>query len=208
MEGALWNLALFDEYRVTEAPPLDRVVVAVDPAVSSGPNSDSTGIVVAGVTGSGPDAQFFVVEDATLRASPHKWASKVASVYTKHRADRVVAEVNQGGQLVEDTLRAINANLPVRTVHASRSKQLRAEPVVALYEQGRVHHVGVLPELEEQCCTWVPGVGRSPDRIDALVYALTDLAASRVRRKRRMTVVSRQENRARAVKGADPKVLP
>ena len=196
VEGALWNLALFDEYRVTEAPECSRVVVAVDPAISSGPNSDSTGIIVAGVIGSGPDAQFFILEDATLKASPQKWASKVASVYAKHRADRVVAEVNQGGALVEDTLRAINANLPVRTVHASRSKQLRAEPVVALYEQGRVHHVGVLPELEEQACTWVPGVGKSPDRLDALVYALTDLAASRRHRKRRMVGGGRLPPRA------------
>jgi phage terminase large subunit-like protein len=111
---------------------------------------------------------------------------------------------------VEDTLRAINANLPVRTVHAHRSKQLRAEPVVALYEQGRVHHVGVLPELEEQCCTWVPGVGRSPDRVDSLVYASTDLAESRARRKRRMTTLSRSENKARALRAprkADPTVV-
>ena len=210
VEGALWNLALFDEYRVDDAPELDRVVIGVDPAVTSGPSSDSTGIIAAGVTGSGPDAHFFVIEDASLRTSPHKWASKVASVYAKRRADRLVVEVNQGGQLVEDTLRSINANLPVRSVHACRSKQLRAEPVLALYEQGRVHHVGVLAQLEEEMTTWVPGIGRSPDRVDALVYALTDLAEGKGRRRRRMTTVSREENRARALQAGkvnDPMVV-
>jgi phage terminase large subunit-like protein len=110
----------------------------------------------------------------------------VAISYGKHGADRVVAEVNQGGQMVEDTLRAIDSNLPVTKVHASRGKQLRAEPVVAMYEQGKVHHVGVHAELESQCTTWVPGVGRSPDRIDALVYALNALTEP-MRRPARMT---------------------
>lgn len=179
IEGALWNLSLFEDQRVAEAPPCDRVVVAVDPAVTSNTSSDETGIVVAGVTGRGPEARFFVLADESLRASPHKWASRVVNAYHHHKADRVVVEVNQGGDLVESTLQTVAANLPTRKVRATRGKQLRAEPVVSLYEQGRVHHVGVLAELEEQATTWIPGVSRSPDRVDALVYALTDLAEGR-----------------------------
>jgi phage terminase large subunit-like protein len=184
VEGALWDLALFDEHRIGEAPDLDRVVVAVDPSVSATGASDETGIIVCGVSGRGPDSQFYVLADESLRGSPHRWASRVAVVYEKWGADRVVPERNQGGQMVEDTLRNVAPNLPVRSVYASRGKALRAEPIVALYEQGRVHHVGVFPELEEQACTWVPGVGRSPDRLDALVYALTDLAHKGRRRAR------------------------
>jgi phage terminase large subunit-like protein len=193
VEGALWDFAMFDDHRVEEAPELDRVVVAVDPSVSTTGSGDETGIVVCGVSGRGQDAQFFVLADESLRATPHRWASRVAVVYGKWGADRVVAETNQGGGMVTDTLRNVAPNLAVRTVHAFRSKQLRAEPVVALFEQGRVHVVGFLAQLEEQCTTWLPGVGRSPDRVDALVYALSDLAESRPRRKRRMTMLARNE---------------
>ena len=119
-------------------------------------------------------------------------------MYEKWGADRVIAETNQGGQMVSDTLRHVAPNLPVRTIHARRGKALRAEPVVALFEQGRVHCVGLFPELEEQACSWVPGVGRSPDRVDALCYAVVDLAERGRKRPCRMTMVSREENRARA----------
>ena len=185
VEGALWTLSMFDDSRVETAPELERVVVGVDPSVSAQGTGDETGIVVAGIADRGQDARYYVLADASLSGSPHAWALKVASVYDRHRADRVVVEVDQGGGLVEDTLRAVDANLPVRTVNAKRSKQLRAEPIVALYERGKVHHVGILPQLEEQMTTWVPGIGRSPDRVDALVYALTGLAEP-ARRKRRM----------------------
>jgi phage terminase large subunit-like protein len=200
VEGALWHLALVDEFRVTEAPDLGRVVVAVDPSVSATGSGDETGIVVAGVCGSGPEAQFYVLADESLRTSPQGWASRVAVAYERWGADRVIAETNQGGQMVSDTLRHVAPNIPVRTVHAQRSKQLRAEPCVALYEQGRVHHVGVLAELEDQMTGWVPGVGRSPDRLDALVYALTDLAEGRIRRRRTMTTLSVEENRERSAR--------
>ena len=181
VEGALWTLAMFDEARMTELPELERVVVGVDPAVTSASTSDETGIVVAGVAGTGSDAQFYVLADESLRASPHRWASRVVSAYRKWDADRVVVEVNQGGDLVADTLSSISANLPVQKVRATRGKQVRAEPIVSLYEQGRVHHVGVLAELEEQATTWVPSIGRSPDRVDALVWALTALSEGRRR---------------------------
>lgn len=176
VEGALWSLSMIDVARVSEPPELDRIVVAVDPAVTAGEHSDQTGIVVAGIVGRRQEAQFFVLEDASLKASPERWANRVKAMYDKWAADRVIAERNQGGDLVERTLRQVAPNLPVRTVHAHQGKQLRAEPVSALYEQGRVHHVGVHAELEEQLTTWVPGVARSPDRLDALVYALTELA--------------------------------
>jgi phage terminase large subunit-like protein len=182
VEGALFSLSVFEQYRVDEAPDLLRVVIGVDPSTTAG--GDLCGIVVAGVAGTGPDAHFFILEDASLGGSPKKWANRVAAMYAKHNADRIVAESNQGGQMVEDTLRAVHSNLPVRTVHASRSKQVRAEPVAALAEQGRLHVVGVMAELEEECCTWIPNMSKSPDRLDAMVYAVSALAEGR--RKARM----------------------
>jgi phage terminase large subunit-like protein len=179
VEGALWSLELIEEYRtnVTDVPDLDRVVVGVDPAVTSRRSSDETGIVTCGISGHGSESQFFVLADDSGRMTPQRWASSVAKVYARERADRVVAEVNQGGDLVEQTLRAATVNLPMHKVHATRGKALRAEPIVALYEQGHVHHVGLHAQLEEQLTTWVPDVGRSPDGLDALVYALTELSA-------------------------------
>jgi phage terminase large subunit-like protein len=189
VEGALFSLSLFEQHRVDEAPDLLRVVIGVDPSTTAG--GDLCGIVIAGVAGDGPDAHFFILEDASLGGSPKKWANRVAAMYAKHHADRIVAESNQGGEMVEDTLRAIHANLPVRTVHAHRSKQVRAEPVAALAEQGRLHVVGTLPELEEQCSTWIPNMSKSPARLDAMVYAVTSLAEGR--RKARSVGPTRQE---------------
>ena len=197
VEGALFTLAMFESNRVEETPEhLDRIVIAVDPSVSTQGTGDETGIIVAGIAGNGPESQFFILADESLRGSPKQWANRVAVAYEKWQADRVVAETNQGGQMVSDTLRHVAPNLPVRTIHASRGKALRAEPVVALFEQSRVHCVGVFPELEEQACTWVPGVGRSPDRVDALCYSLMDLAEGRRKRKARMTRLSHEETRA------------
>ncbi|HTT78944.1 MAG TPA: terminase family protein [Stellaceae bacterium] len=178
LPGALWTHALIDAARLAAAPEgLARIVVAIDPAVSSGEDADETGIVVAGRDAAG---HFYVLADASARLAPIEWARAAAASYKAHRADRVVAEVNNGGDLVEATLRVIDPNLAFRAVHAARGKAARAEPVAALYEQGRVHHIGAFPALEDQMCALAPDFDRasqgwSPDRVDALVWALTDL---------------------------------
>lgn len=172
VDGALWNRDVIDETRTSTPPPMRRVVVAVDPAVTSGEDSAETGIVVAGVDSNG---EGFVLDDRSLKASPHEWASAAVAAYHTHQADVIVAEANQGGDLVSTLIRTIDARVPVRLVRASRGKRTRAEPVAALYEQRRVHHVGFHLELEDQLCSWVPDVGSSPDRLDALVWAFTDL---------------------------------
>ena len=172
--GALFRWAWIDATRVTKAPDLRRVVVAVDPATTSGDESDETGIVVAGI---GYDGRGYVLADESGRYRPEEWARKVASAYATHRADAVIAEGNQGGEMIGAVLRACGAStLPVRTVHAKRGKATRAEPVAVLYEQGRVSHVGAFARLEDQLTTWDPASTReSPDRLDALVYAVTEL---------------------------------
>ena len=150
--------------------------MGVDPAVTSNAASDETGIVVAGI---GYDGRFYVLADVSGRYTPEQWASRTVQAYRDHRADKVIAERNQGGDLVERNLRTVDRNLPVATVHAKRGKALRAEPVSSLYEQGRVSHVGSLAALEDQMTAWDPaGDAESPDRVDALVYALTELAGS------------------------------
>jgi phage terminase large subunit-like protein len=178
--GALWRLSQIDAARVRVAPALQRIVVAVDPAVSTNARSDETGIIVAGVgmcsCKGTPEIHAFVLEDVSGVHSPAGWAQATRSAYVRHRADRVIAEKNQGGDLVESNLRANGGdNLPLRTVHASVGKRLRAEPVASLYERGIVHHVGGFAKLEDQCTQWDPAGGESPDRVDALVYALTEL---------------------------------
>ncbi|NLS78902.1 MAG: ATP-binding protein [Chloroflexi bacterium] len=170
--GALWKRDLLEQFRVLQAPPLLRVVVAVDPEATSGPGSAETGIVAAGL---GADRHYYVLADDSLRASPHGWATQAIAACRRLQADRLVAEANNGGEMVEHTLRTVDPAVPYRAVHASRGKQVRAEPIVALYEQGKVHHVGSFPALEDQLCQWVPG-DPSPDRLDALVWAMTELA--------------------------------
>ncbi len=174
VEGALWSLAMIEDHRVTQAPDLQRVIVAVDPSGGSGPNSDEQGIVVAG---RGVDGDYYVLADRSCKLSPNGWAARAAQAYREFNADRVVAEKNFGGDMVASTLAQVAPGVPVKMVTASRGKVQRAEPVAALYEQGRVHHVGALPVLEDQQITWTPADGTSPDRMDALVWALTDLAA-------------------------------
>lgn len=171
-EGALWSLARLDRLRVDAPADLARVVVAVDPAVSTGPRSAETGIVVAGL---GADGLGYVLADLSGRWRPEEWAGRAVAAFRAHRADRIVGETNNGGDLVEATLRAVDARLPFRAVSASRGKRIRAEPVAALYEQGRIRHVGRLSRLEDQMVGWQPGEGASPDRVDALVWALTEL---------------------------------
>ena len=180
--GALWTRAMVDETRVREAPRLVRVVVAVDPSGTSGNGEgDDIGIVVAGL---GDDGRLYVIEDASCQLSPEGWARRVAEVYSAHQADRIVAEKNFGGAMVEAVIRTTNKALPVRMVTASRGKIARAEPIAALYEQGRVSHVGGFAALEDQMCAMTPSgyVGEgSPDRADALVWAITELALGKSR---------------------------
>lgn len=181
VEGALWSSAMLEAARAEAAPDLDRVVVALDPAVSAGADSDACGIVVAGARLQGPpqDWRAWVLADRTVRGvGPLGWARAAVAAMEAFGADRLVAEVNQGGQLVEEVLRQVDPMVPFRAVRASRGKVARAEPVAALYEQGRVKHLRGLAELEEQMCQMTArgfeGRG-SPDRVDALVWALHEL---------------------------------
>lgn len=172
--GALWNRAMLDGGRVETVPDLVRVVVAVDPAVTSGEDADETGIVIAG---KGTDGHLYVLADRSCRLSPDGWARRAVAAFDEFRADRIVAETNQGGEMVESVIRTVRPDLPVIRVHASRGKRTRAEPVAALYEQGRVHHRGAFAELEDQMCTFAPEAGAaSPDRVDALVWGLSELS--------------------------------
>jgi phage terminase large subunit-like protein len=174
-EGALWNRALIEENRRQRAPEtMRRVVVAVDPSGGAGRGNDETGIIVAGL---GDDGHVYVLGDASGKLSPDSWARRAVDAYHHHKADRIVCEQNFGGAMVESTIRSVERNVPIKMVHASRGKAVRAEPVVALYEQGKAHHVADLPGLEDQLCQWEPNSGMaSPDRLDALVWAVTELA--------------------------------
>lgn len=185
--GALWTLDTLDAGRVTTAPDLARVVVAVDPSVTYSDDSDLTGIVVAGI---GHDGHCYILADWTAPepVSPSVWARRVVDAYDTHSGDHVVAEVNNGGDLVVTTIHAADANVPVRKVTASRGKRVRAEPVAALFEQQRVHMVGSMPDLETQLCTWTPDDAKSPDRLDALVWAVTDLMVDTPKRRRTVHV--------------------
>ncbi len=172
---ALWQHKLIDKARVSKFPELDRIVVGVDPAVTSNEGSDDTGIIVAGVDKRQDPHEYYVLGDYTVHESPRKWATAVVSAFNKHNADRVIGEVNNGGDLVEVNIRTVDENIPYKSVRASRGKATRAEPISSLYEQERVHHVGFFPQLEDQMCDWVPGEGKSPDRVDGLVWAITEL---------------------------------
>ncbi len=181
LEGALWTNQMIEAAQITALPEFDRIVVAVDPPVTGTSRSDECGIVVAGVVmGSSPaEWRAVVLQDASVSgASPTEWATAAIAAMERHGAERLVAEVNQGGSLVETVIRQIDPLVPYRAVHASKGKSQRAEPVAALYEQGRVGHVKGLGALEDQMCrmtmTGYQGQG-SPDRVDALVWALTDL---------------------------------
>jgi phage terminase large subunit-like protein len=173
--GALWNRATIEALRLPKAPLLLRVATGVDPAVSSGEEADETGIVAAGVAANG---HYYVMADASLRGTPLEWGTAVVRTHRDQKGDRVIGESNNGGDLVEMNLRRIDPAIPYKAVHASRGKAIRAEPIAALYEQGRVHHVGAFPQMEDQMCDWVPNQPnqKSPDRMDALVWALTELS--------------------------------
>jgi phage terminase large subunit-like protein len=171
VEGALWNRSTLEANRVTKFENPVTIVVGVDPKANAEVESE-TGIVAAALC---HDGNIYIIDDASINDLPDKWAKQVVSTYNKWRADRVVAEVNQGGDMVVSTLRAVDAHLPITKVHATKGKYTRAEPISALYEQGKVRHVGSFPKLEDQMCTWLPGED-SPDRLDALVWAVTNLA--------------------------------
>jgi phage terminase large subunit-like protein len=172
--GALWTREMIEEGRRDKAntPPLRRLVVAIDPAVSVGDDSDETGLIVVG---HGIDDHGYVLEDGSGKFSPIEWARRAVALYRKWGADRIVAEANQGGQMVETTVRIVDQNVSLKLVHASRAKITRAEPISALFEQNRAHLAGMFPELEDQLCTFAAGSPGSPDRLDAMVWALTEL---------------------------------
>lgn len=180
--GALWTRESIDLARVKEAPEdLERVFVAVDPAASSQERADENGIVVVGLARD-PDgyARGYVLEDGSLKGTPEEWAKKAVALYRKYQADKIIAEKNNGGEMVESVIKAADRSVPVKLVHASRGKVVRAEPISALYEQGRVHHVGSFDLLEDQMCTFsIDNVRNSstgsPDRVDALVWGLTEI---------------------------------
>lgn len=180
--GALWNRDNIDADRIWEVPnDMEKVYVAVDPAVSNNENSDEHGIIVVGLARDSEGyARGYVLEDGTLRGNPEDWAKKAVSLYRRWSADKIIAEKNQGGLMVESTIKAVDRSVPVELVHASRGKIVRAEPISALYEQHRVHHVGLFDKLEDQMCMFsIDNVRNtsngSPDRVDALVWGLTKI---------------------------------
>jgi phage terminase large subunit-like protein len=174
-EGALWSRDLIEQCRVERAPALKRIVVAVDPSVSTGAEADECGLIVAGLSTNG---EAYVLQDASAKLSPVDWARRAVSLYRQHGADRIVAEANQGGSMVETTIRTIDANVSLKLVHASRGKIARAEPVSSLFEQKRARLCGVFPELEDELCTYVSTSSASPNRLDAMVWGLTELMLS------------------------------
>jgi phage terminase large subunit-like protein len=173
--GALWTRTMIEQARVEKAPDMTRVVVAIDPAVTSGEDADETGILVVG---KGVDGHAYVLADLSCRLSPEGWGRRAVEAFRAWGADRIVAEVNNGGDLVERNIRAIDRGVPYKSVTASRGKRKRAEPVAALYEQNRVHHLRGLERLEDQLCAFAPdgyAGGDSPDHADALVWGVTEL---------------------------------
>lgn len=196
--GALWKRQDIDSARLKEAPELERVYVSVDPATSTNENSDETGIVVVGLSRDTDGyARGYVLEDASGKYTPEEWSRKAVTLYRKYEADKIIAEKNQGGQMVESVIKTADRSVPVELVHASRGKYVRAEPVSALYEQGRVHHVGRFDRLEDQMCLFSVDNLRdnntgSPDRVDALVWGLTKLFDK---------IVARRKTRGPTVEG-------
>lgn len=175
--GALWSLKLIDDNRISykkfQEIELVRIAVAIDPAVSATKTSNETGIIVAGVDA---NLEGYILADGSGIYTPLGWANKAISLFMRFKADRILGEVNNGGDLVEANLRSVSRMIPYTKIHASRGKRTRAEPVAALYEQGLIHHVGSFAGLEDQMTTWDASDGsKSPDRIDALVWALTYL---------------------------------
>src|SRR5215471_8974904 len=172
--GALWTRDILEQNRVTSAPDLVRIVVAIDPSGGESEGHAECGIVAAG---KGTDGQGYILRDVSDRLSPERWARRAIQLYHELGADRLLAEKNFGGDMVQSTIRSVDPDVPVKLVTASRGKRLRAEPVASLDEQGKIHHVGAsMSTLEDQMCSWVPDSGDpSPDRLDARVWAITEL---------------------------------
>jgi phage terminase large subunit-like protein len=171
--GALWKRTRIDDLRVWEAPPLRRIVVAVDPSGGEGPENDEQGIAVCGV---GFDDHGYMLDDVSCKLSPEGWAAVAVKAYYDHQANYIVAEKNYGGDMVAATIRSVDKNVPVKLVNASRGKDVRAEPVASLDAQGRIHQVGEWPEMEDELCTWDPNEGGlSPNRLDARVWGFTEV---------------------------------
>ena len=175
IEGALFHSANIEESRIEVTPDMQRIVIAIDPAVTNNAQSDETGLIVAG---RGVDNHFYILDDKSGVFSPDRWIKFACELYYKWSADRIVCEVNNGGDLIEKLLRVQDVNVPYSSVRATRGKMLRAEPISALYEQGKVHHVGYFKELEEQMCSYTADTAKSPDRLDALVWGITSLMNS------------------------------
>lgn len=177
VEGAQWDREQILYVTPNELPPMQRIVIAVDPpnrTSNQNQRSDDCGICVCGL---GVDNLGYVLEDATFRAKPKEWANKVAHLYHNYEADLIVAEGNQGGDMVETTIQTVDPNLPVKMVYATRGKILRSEPVAMLYDKEMVRHLGRIADLEDQMCSY-DGTGKSPNNLDAFVYAMTELMVS------------------------------
>ena len=176
MPGALWNSENLEATRVTQAPAMQRIVVAIDPSGSGGADADECGIIVAGL---GQDGEGHLLADLSGRMSPTEWARRAVDAYRQFKADRIVCEVNYGGAMVTATIASIDPNVPCKAITSSRGKVLRAEPISTIFEQGRAHLVGSFPELEDQMTSFTSDYDRvrdgSPDRVDALVFAFTEL---------------------------------
>ena len=171
--GALWTRQSIEDHRIFTAPALDRIVVGLDPSTTTA--GDEAGIVVAGKRGD----EGYVIADLTVQGSPLVWARRAVQAYHEHVANLIVAEKNQGGEMVETTIRQVDPDVPVKLVHAAMGKYVRAEPISAKAEQGRIHHVGNFPLLEDELCMWTPG-DPSPNRLDAFVWAMTELIGAKI----------------------------
>ena len=171
--GALWQWSMIHSKPLLEIPALERIVVAIDPATTVNKTSDDTGIMVVGRADTD---EYYVLADYSGKYSPDAWAGKAIDAYETHKADRIIGETNNGGDMVEHTLRTVRSGIPYTSVHATRGKRIRAEPIAALYEQGKVFHAPGLNDLEEQLVSWTPDSAGSPDRLDALVWAMTELS--------------------------------
>ena len=175
VDGALFTRQQIDDNRSDK--PIGRImstVVSVDPAVTNNDSSDETGIVVCA---SDDQGNGYVLADLTMKGRPDQWANATINAFDQWKCDCIVVEVNQGGDMVAQTLRTVRSLLPIKEVRATKGKRLRAEPIAAMYEQGRIHHLGTFPQLEDQMCTWVPDEGKSPDRLDAMVHGFTYLTS-------------------------------
>jgi PBSX family phage terminase large subunit len=189
VENALWRRSYFK--RTQKLPELQRIIVAIDPAISNDVGSDETGIIVAGVSAEGKG---YILEDASGKYRPEEWASRAVALYDEYSADRIIAEINQGGDMVGHTIRTVRQNIPYSSVRATRGKVIRAEPIASLYERGKIIHYGDLSTLEDQLCVFTidfdrKSQGYSPDRLDALVWALTELFPSIVTKTKKTVIV-------------------